>query len=86
MACMPCSGVEIRVDRLTSRPTGTSLETQYLTVMETHGPYQHGTLSDFPSTDVGAFNYSDNPAPTIITKTTAMGTQEKNIFASEFDL
>ena len=82
-AC-PAAGWKSGVDRLTSRPTGTALETQYLTTMETHGPYQHGLPSNFPSTDAAAFNFSDNCAPTNVVATDVMGTQEKNIFASEF--
>jgi beta-mannosidase len=83
-AC-PAEGWASGVDRLTSRPTGSPLVTHYLYKMETHGPYQHGMCENgWPNQNCGTFNYSDNTSPTYVNNNSVVGTQEKNVFASEF--
>ena len=82
-AACPSAGWKSGVDRLTSRPiSGAALVTQYEKVLETHGPYQHGSQT-WISVNNGSFSTSINTMPVKIEKTAA-GPSHANIFASEF--
>ena len=53
------------MDRLTSRPDGTTLLTKYDVTMETHGPYQHGNGWS-PAANNGDFDATRNGIPTYV--------------------
>ena len=80
-AC-PAAGWASGVDRLTSRPNGNELVTQYEKTLETHGPYQHG--NGWIAANKGVFSETENPIPTNIVQPAATGPQYQNVFASEF--
>ena len=63
-AC-PAAGWSSGVDRLTSRPDGTTLLTKYDVTMETHGPYQHGNGWS-PAANNGDFDATRNGIPTYV--------------------
>ena len=79
-AC-PAAGWSTGVDRLTSRPTGGPLRTQYLVKMETHGPYQHG--NGWIAVNSADFDPSRNGVPTIVSKTNT-SVLLPSVFGSEF--
>lgn len=79
-AC-PAAGWQSGVDRLTSRPNGKKLQTQYVAKLETHGPYQHG--NGWIAANSADYDPSRNGVPTLLSKVST-GVQYPNIFGSEF--